>query len=177
MHRPIFIKPATVADAPHLLQLVNGAYRGEGSKAGWTTEADLLDGIRITEKNLLAMLSDPQQTILKATGPGEELVGCVNLQLHPQVVYLGMLTVSPTLQNAGIGKQLLTAAEQWALTNGRQRIRMTVITARDTLIAWYQRHGYAATGELLPFPKDPDFGAPRQPLQFMALEKNLRMPA
>ena len=38
--------PATVQDAPEIAILVNSAYRGDSSRQGWTTEADLLDGTR-----------------------------------------------------------------------------------------------------------------------------------
>jgi hypothetical protein len=58
-------------------------------------------------------------------------------------------------------------------------MRMTVITIRDTLIAWYERRGYARTGELLPFPYgDQRFGLPqRDDLRFEVLEKSLDDPA
>jgi hypothetical protein len=40
------IRAATPADVPLIVPLVHAAYRGEASRAGWTTEADLLDGPR-----------------------------------------------------------------------------------------------------------------------------------
>lgn len=173
MHEELKIQPATPDDLLALLQLVNSAYRGDSSKAGWTTEADLLGGIRISETGLSAIFKNPSATILKAENKEGRLVGCVSLELQEDAMYLGMLTVEPGLQNTGIGKQLLRAGEVWAQKSDRQLIRMTVITLRDTLIAWYQRHGYQPTGETLPFPNDPKFGIPKQPLEFMVLEKKL----
>ena len=41
------MRVASAADAPALVDLINSAYRGESSKAGWTTEADLLGGQRV----------------------------------------------------------------------------------------------------------------------------------
>src|SRR5690554_4527320 len=40
-------RDARVADIPAIVGLVTRAYRGEASRAGWTTEADLLEGQRI----------------------------------------------------------------------------------------------------------------------------------
>jgi hypothetical protein len=51
---------------------------------------------------------------------------------------------------------------------------MTVISVRHELIAWYERHGYAKTDETKPFPTDPTFGIPKQPLEFVVMKKGLR---
>jgi ribosomal protein S18 acetylase RimI-like enzyme len=88
-------------------------------------------------------------------------------------LYLGMLTVRPELQGKGLGAQLMQAAEAFAKTNGCKKIKMTVITSRDTLIAYYQRKGFVDTGERQPFPNDPKFGIPKQPLEFMVMEKEI----
>ena len=52
---------------------------------------------------------------------------------------------------------------------------MTVVHIRDTLIAWYERRGYALTGETRPFPHGDDrFGKPlRDDLSFVVMEKVL----
>ena len=51
---------------------------------------------------------------------------------------------------------------------------MTVVNVRDTLIAWYQRRGYALTGVTRPFPSDDRFGKPlRDDLCFVVLERAL----
>jgi ribosomal protein S18 acetylase RimI-like enzyme len=166
------ISPATEADIPALDKLVNSAYRGESSKKGWTTEADLLGGIRTNETNLRAMLQHVNATILKYEEAGQ-LVGCVYLEQKGDDLYLGMLTVSPTAQANGIGKQLMAAAEQRANDLHCRAVTMTVITVRHELIAWYERRGYRATGETKPFPNDPNFGLPKQPLEFIVMEKAL----
>lgn len=174
MQPPLNIKPATLAHIAELERLVNSAYRGESSKAGWTTEADLLGGVRITTDGLQALLENKEATLLIAQEEQGTIAGCVYLELQGDALYLGMLTVAPHLQNAGIGKKLLYAAEDWARAQNRPKIKMTVITVRDTLIAWYGRHGYQPTGQQLPFPNDPKFGLPKQPLAFMVLEKQLQ---
>lgn len=173
MTATITIEHATENDIEALNQLVNNAYRGDASRAGWTTEADLLDGIRITPQGLREMLDKPTATLLKATHAGGRLLGCVYLEQQANALYLGMLTVDPQQQNAGVGKQLLAAGEVLAQRRGLTKMRMTVITVRHTLIAWYQRHGYQPTGEKQPFPNDPKFGLPKQPLEFMVMEKTI----
>ncbi|OLY93446.1 Predicted N-acetyltransferase YhbS [Cnuella takakiae] len=167
------ISAATKQDIMELDKLVNSAYRGDSSRAGWTTEADLLDGIRITAAGLNDILNKPGATILKATDQAGALAGCVYLEQQPDAMYLGMLTVNPQLQNSGIGKQLMYAGEDLAKKGGIYKMRMTVISVRDTLIAWYQRHGYHPTGEKQPFPNDPKFGLPKQQLEFIVMEKEL----
>jgi hypothetical protein len=74
---------------------------------------------------------------------------------------------------------LLASAEAYAAGQGARRIRMTVVSVRDTLIAWYRRRGYEPTGEREPFPYDePRFGTPRiAGLEFVVLEKSLAPPS
>lgn len=170
------ISVATLDDVTLLNTLVNSAYRGDSSRKGWTTEADLLGGIRINEEGLRTMLQNPASTILKFEVDGQ-LTGCVYLEKHQNSLYLGMLTVSPEAQTNGIGKQLLSAAEQVALDQQCTAITMTVISVRHELIAWYQRRGYQSTGETKPFPTDVAFGLPNQPLEFLVMTKNLSVPA
>jgi GNAT superfamily N-acetyltransferase len=168
----------TSADLPDIASLMNRAYRGAGTSAGWTSESDYITGDRITESFLRTeLLSKPEATLLKWVIPSSgQLSGCVWLEpLGNEVWYLGSLTADPILQNAGLGKKLLGAAEQWIREQGGRRVRLTVVNVRDTLIAWYLRRGYHLTGESEPFPYDDDrFGTPlRDDLSFVVLEKAL----
>lgn len=165
---------ATLADIPELLQLVNSAFRGPASKQGWTTEADLLEGdLRIDAAGIEAMLQDPTATILKYTNSLAVIEGCVYLQQRHKQLYLGLLTVNPLLQGAGIGKILLVAAEAHAITCQCSSIVMRVISVRKELIAWYLRHGYRLTGTKEAFAVNEKFGRPTQPLEFEILEKDI----
>lgn len=170
------IRDAVPTDIPALHALVESAYRGEASRAGWTTEADLLDGQRTDEEDLASILSDPQQGMLTAWD-GERLVGCILIARRGEGTgYFGMLSVSPTLQGGGLGRRLVGAAETaMADRFGARRVRISVIPQRETLIGWYERLGYAATGETLPFPYgDERFGRPlRDDLSFIVMEKRL----
>lgn len=167
------ITKAVVADATELNVLVNSAYRGDSSRQGWTTEADLLDGTRIDVEAIKDLILTPGITILKYS-EGNEILACVELKKENEKLYLGMLTVRPHLQGKGIGKILLKAAEEEAHNQKCTSIFMTVISVRKELIDWYMRHGFKPTGEKKPFAfNDPRFGQPKQPLEFIVLEKYL----
>ena len=164
----------TAADIAEVQALVNDAYRGDASRAGWTTEANLIAGTqRIDVASLQAMIESNNETVLLLRNTEGALEGCVYLQQQPQGMYLGMLSVWPQQQAQGTGKRLMQAAEDFARSQQVQRIFMSVITARTELIAWYNRRGYNDTGERKPFPDNPVFGTPLQPLQFMILEKEI----
>jgi N-acetylglutamate synthase-like GNAT family acetyltransferase len=166
---------ATVNDAPFINLLVNSAYRGASSQAGWSTEADLLDGQRTDVDQVLETIAAPGNVILVHEQDGT-IVACVHLERTGAECYLGMLTVRPTLQSQGVGRRLLASAEQWAVEHWRSRaVHMTVITLREELIAWYERRGYRRTGVQKPFPYgDERFGLPRRPdLVFEVLRKDL----
>lgn len=172
---PFETRPAIEDDVPALVRLVNSAYRGDSSRAGWTTEADLLGGVRIDAERLTAAVRSSGQVIL-VHEQAREIVACVHLQRTGDDCYLGMLTTRPTLQNAGLGRQMIAAAEQWAIAHWHSRaMHMTVIVQRTELIQWYERRGYAVTGERRPFPYgDARFGEPRRPdLAFQVLRKTL----
>jgi predicted N-acetyltransferase YhbS len=162
------IRDATPADIPALHALIESAYRGDASRAGWTTEADLLDGQRTDP--------DPAQALLTAWRDGD-LIGCILIaDRNHGVGYFGMLSVNPRLQAAGTGRRLIEAAHA-ALAErfGANRVRISVLPQRTELIRWYERLGYAATGETLPFPYgNARFGLPRRDdLSFIVMETAL----
>lgn len=167
------ITKATLQDIPALNILINSAYRGESSKKGWTTEANLLEGKRTTEEELTETILDSKNTILKFT-ENDLIIGCVLLVEKEDKLYLGMLTVSPELQNSGIGKKLLHQAEIHAKELGLPKIIMTVISVREELVAWYKRNGYVDTGVREPFPEsDVHVTVAEEPLEFVVLEKKV----
>lgn len=167
------ITKATLENANEITNLVNSAYRGETSKKGWTTEANILEGTRITETELSETLSDANNTIL-VYQENNTIIGTVLLTNKTTELYLGMLTISPELQNTGLGKKLLQAAEDFALALNLPKITMTVISIREELIAWYQRNGYSDTGKREAFPAAfDDVVLHHEPLEFMIIEKIL----
>ena len=167
------ITTASQQDVSFLNLLINSAYRGESSKKGWTTEANILEGLRTTEEELIETILNSKNTILKFT-ENNKIIGCVLLVEKEQQLYLGMLTVSPELQNSGVGKKLLQQAEIHAKNLGLPKIVMTVISVRDELIAWYKRNGYTDTGEREPFPASAvHIPIAEEPLEFIVMEKSI----
>lgn len=168
------IAKADASDVDALEVLINSAYRGESSKQGWTTEADLLDGIRTCADELKKIIGTSGSQILKCLNRENCIIGCVHVEQRGEELHVGMLTVAPALQNQGIGKLLLAACEAEAKRLGSHSISMQVISLRSELIAWYERHGYINTGIKKPFPMDdPAFGLPKQFLEFVVLRKAL----
>jgi len=170
----LHFRNAVAADIPAIVALVESAYRGEVSRAGWTTEADFLDGQRIDDEGVAADIGKTGSVIVLAEQNGQ-LLACCHLENTGEVCYFGMFSVAPHLQGDGIGKQLMQEAERVALAWQCTAMEMTVIDIRDELIAFYERRGYARTGIKKPFPYgDARFGLPlRDDLRFEVLRKDL----
>ncbi|MDT3404881.1 GNAT family N-acetyltransferase [Mucilaginibacter terrae] len=166
------ITKATISDVPEAVALVNSAYRGDYSKQGWTSESHLLQGIRIDEAEMAGYFNRPEITLLKYVDDEGRMIGLVYLeQVTNNRLYLGMLTVDPLAQAAGIGRKLLEAADEYAHILGCEAIKISVITTRTELIAWYQRRGYTATGETYPLVTDKSVSA--EPVTLMVMEKGI----
>lgn len=167
---------ATAADVGDIVALVESAFRGDASRAGWTTEAELLDGRRTGPDEIAAIVADPAQVILLERDASGALLASVNLRRDGACAWLGMLAVRPTRQGGGVGRRMVEAAERFARERwGALEMRMKVIAQRDELIAWYERRGYRRTGETAPFfYGDPRFGLPkRDDLSFVVLARPL----
>lgn len=173
-------RPATARDVPAVVDLVQSAYRGDVSRAGWTTEADLLAGQRADAAMVHPLVDAPGSTVLvlddDAPGAAGGLLACCHVQDRGDgSCYVGMLAVRPNAQARGLGRVMLAAAEARARGIGADRLEMTVIAQRAELIAWYERLGFADTGERSPFPYgDERFGVPLRPdLEFRHLVRSL----
>jgi ribosomal protein S18 acetylase RimI-like enzyme len=174
MHTLTF-RTATVADIDAIAALVTSAYRGDSSRVGWTTEADLLDGNRIDREVLRADILRPRIMVLLAERDGE-LIACAHVADDDGAGYFGMFSVQPQAQGGGLGTTVLAEAERIAWQEWQLPVmQMTVIDLREELIAFYERRGYRRTGVKKPFPYgDARFGAPRRDdLRFELLEKPL----
>ncbi|TFH49443.1 MAG: GNAT family N-acetyltransferase [Lysobacterales bacterium] len=173
-HPPLSFRRASHSEAGSIVALVNSAYRGESSKQGWTTEADLLDGTRTDKAEIEGLIAQEGSMILLCV-EGSGIIASAHLELLGTECQLGMLVVKPGLQSRGIGKRLMHAAEAVAReTWGVKTITMSVISIRHELIAYYERRGYRRTGRKRPFVADDTHGYPKsQPIEFEVLEKNL----
>lgn len=168
-------REATEADVDALVALIESAYRGDDSRAGWTTEADILEGRRTDPQGVRDVVHHADSRLLTVERDGA-IVACCQLEHRGDHAYFGMFAVSPALQGAGLGKVIIAEAERTAHeTWGVREMHMTVISVREELIAWYERRGYRRTGKMSPFPYgDERFGIPlRADLEFELLVKPL----
>ncbi|MFD0366835.1 GNAT family N-acetyltransferase [Streptomyces sp. NPDC059071] len=172
---PITYREASLDDVPVLVPLVESAYRGDSSRGGWTTEADLLEGQRTDAEGVAAVITAPGSRLMVVERDGE-IVACCQLEHRGDAAYFGMFAVRPELQGAGLGRLIIAEAERRVreLWDARE-MHMTVISVRAELIAWYERRGYRRTGRMTPFPYgDERFGVPqRDDLEFELLVKEL----
>lgn len=164
---------ATNNDIPTLTSLLNRSYRGDSSRAGWTTEADLLSGQRIDEEGLTQLLNDPESLILIAHSE-DRVFATIHAHHENESVHFGLFAVEPSLQGGGIGKELLAYAESEAIRKwGVSTAIMEVITQRSELIGYYERRGYMRTGEMIAFPHSPLWQSKTDNLALAVLKKSL----
>lgn len=156
---------AELVDAEPVAKLINSAYRGETSRKGWTTEADILDGLRTTTAEVGKMINRDDAFILIGV-VNDEIVATISCERQviafKHTVHFGMIAVKPSLQNKGHGKDMINAAE--TMTKREWRVagfHMTVISLRQEVIEFYERLGYARTGEFEEFPENPTLWQPK----------------
>ena len=156
---------AEISDAQDIAALINSAYRGESSRKGWTTEADILDGARTTTKEVANIIKRDGAFILIGSF-NDEIVATICCECQElafkSTSHFGMIAVKPSLQNKGYGKNLIKAAE--AITFREWRVvgyHMAVISIRHELIAFYERLGYKRTGEFVEFPVNKELWQPK----------------
>lgn len=192
----VFLRQAQADDISALEQLLNRCYR---QTAGWTNEADLVGGIRITQDELARIIENSKHYLFvyPKTTTGErggeetgELLGCIAVDIKIDAneggchkkAYIGMFAVHPELQGQGIGNVMLEAAETFAQRHLQSevqetdknmvRLTLSILSHRPELLAYYQRRGYELNGNSMPFPVDGNNGEPkRQDLELLELEK------
>jgi len=170
----IELKIASVDDVKAINSLVNSVYRGENSKKGWTTEAEFLGGIRITEEKIKEIIGRKNDIVILAVFEGN-ITGCVHLENAVEYSYIGMLSVDVDHQDKGIGRLLINECERYTKEEWKLRkIKMKVINRRLELMEYYYRRGYRSTGELEEFGACGDtFGDTDEKLYFETLAKSL----
>lgn len=165
----MLFRKATLDDIAALAALVNRSYR---SGEGWTHEAELLDGSRISGEMLAQLFAEPNSH-LETVWQGAELLGCVHLR-NTSSCHLGLLTVDTARQQQGIGRLLLDRARELALGWKCPSILLTVIAQRSELVAYYERRGYRVTGRCFPFPyQEPVGRAKRHDLELLEMGLDL----
>lgn len=160
----VAVRAATPDDVAAVVDLVQSAYRGDASRAGWTTEADLLDGVRTDAAMVTQLVAAPGSLVLVADDESG-LLACCHLEGRGEGAYVGMFAVRPGSQGRGAGTAMLDAAAARARAWGATDLQLTVLNHRPELIAWYERRGFRLTGGTVPFPAydDERFGVPLRP--------------
>lgn len=161
-------------DAGAVAALVERAYRGPESATGWASEAGILTGPRSNVAEIAALIAAADCRFLLAEDAAG-LAACALIQDKGEGrAYFGMFAVAPDRQTGGLGKSVVAEAERAARELWRARsLSLTVISIRDTLIAWYERRGYALTGETEPFPFGEHSGALRTDFCLVVMRKEI----
>lgn len=165
--------PATEDDVEALVALVNSVYRGEHSKQGWTTEANILEGKRVDTAWVRDVIESSHSTLIVARRHGA-VIGCLQIDIEAPVAHLGLFAVDVVSQTLGIGKRLLQEAEVYAKSNNISTLQLEIIDKRADIILYYERRGFQATGESLDFPVRDDLWRSKVgPLQLLVYRKQL----
>ena len=101
----LFFRAAVPADVPEIFALVERCYRGDESRKGWTTEADLLDGQRTDPQELTELIADEDSRLLLGLREGRIVATVAVTREEGGGAYVGMVAVSPELQAAGLGRR------------------------------------------------------------------------
>lgn len=163
---------ANESDALAIAGIVNAAYRPSPGTSGWTHESELVNGDRISPAQVTEAIKKPNSVILVGL-KDSAIVACVHIEKESNSGHIGMLAVSPVLQTAGLGKQMLSLAESYALeVFGVEKFILVVVSSRSELIAFYLRRGYERTGSVMDYPILAGVGIPKNPaLKIEVLQK------
>jgi GNAT superfamily N-acetyltransferase len=153
------IERAGDADAEEIAALVNRAYRPGEDGRGWTSERGLVGGMRTSPEQVRALAGARSAILVMRCAAA--ICACVHVEAHGELAHIGMLATEPGAQAQGIGKLMLAAAEAFAASEfDAAAFRMSVLSGRDALLAFYLRRGYRASGTTTEFPLDAGVGRP-----------------
>jgi len=152
------IRVATVADAPQITAVINAAFR--------IAEEFFIDGNRITQAEVEESLTKGAFLLAEADG---KLNGCVYVELRGERSYLGLLSVDPSNQQAGLGSLLMNEAEKYCRERGSRSMDILIVNLREDLPSFYKKRGYVESGTT-PFPADVPT---RIPCHFINMSKSL----
>ena len=159
--RTLNFRIAQMDDAGAIAQLVNEAYRPKTGDGGWTHESDLVSGNRTNTEQVESLIKQENSVVLLGLH-GTTVVACVHTEKDGTSANIGMLAVSPTLQGAGAGKEVLAFAEAYTAKNfGSENFAMVVVAERTELISFYLRRGYEKTGNMMEYPLGTGVGTPK----------------
>ena len=168
---------ASADDVPALVDLIRAAYRGAASHERWTSEEHLVGGTRTDEPSVLAAIEAQRSEMLLVDGPdGRPIASCRIADRGGGLVSFQTFAVDHARQGSGIGRRLVGWAQDAAADLfGARTMELEVLAQQQALRAWYERLGFAPTGEARPFPSHPVYAVPRRDdLHLIVLAKSLR---
>jgi predicted N-acetyltransferase YhbS len=151
------IRKATKSDAAALTRLINDAF---------AVEKFFIESDRIS----LAQVGEYFQTgAFLVAEDGGEMAACIYVELRGERGYFGLLSVDPVRQRSGLGRGLITAAEEFCRDAGCRIMDMRIVNLREELPAYYTKLGYQETG-MSPFPPEVET---KLPCHFVEMSKAL----
>jgi len=153
------VRLATIADVEAVTSVINTAFR--------QAESFLIDRDRVDRDTVLSLLEKGKFLLVD---DGAVLAGCVYIELRGERAYLGLLSVDPQRQKAGLGSLLMNQAERFCAVAGCTFMDLQIVNLRRELPSFYQRRGYVETGTA---PFTPGF-SPKLPCHFIRMSKPLR---
>jgi len=167
----VILERARPEDSDDIAQLINVAYRGD---TGWTTEAKILTGNRVTTQIINTLINDTTIHFLVAYNLGD-LLCCICVEQAKKTANIGYFSVNPKLQGLGIGSSVLEQAEHYAANIlNVTTLALQVVSKRPELLDYYLRRDYKKTGLVKPFPTHLKVGEPKiKGLTIECLEKKI----
>jgi GNAT superfamily N-acetyltransferase len=153
------LRLAQDADAERLVKVINAAFR--------RAESHIIDRDRVDLQLVRSLLGKGEFLLAEKEAL---LAGCVYLERRGDRAYLGLLSVAPERQNAGVGSMLMREAEQRSARAGCRSMDLRIINLRGENHAFYTRRGYVETGTE-PFPPDLET---KLPCHFINMSKPLQ---
>ncbi len=142
MNQPVRVRVAEPSDATQIMAIINSAFR--------IAEKFFYNEDRITLEEVERLFTTGTFLLAEAD---RVLRGCVYVELRSERSYLGLLSVDPSQQQAGLGSLLLTAGEDYCRELGARFMDILIVNLRTELPPYYQRRGYVETGTL-PWPAE-----------------------
>jgi predicted N-acetyltransferase YhbS len=128
------VRVAEKSDASAIMAVINAAFR--------KTESFLIDRDRVD----LETVHDLMQKGKFLLADDRIVIGCVYVEIRGDRSYLGLLSVDPARQKAGLGSKLMSAAEEYCAKAGSRFMDLRIVNVRKELPEFYHRLGYVDTG-------------------------------
>jgi len=152
------VRVASMADTKTIMGVINAAFR--------RAESFIIDRDRVDLEGVQSLLRKGEFLLADDDGVA---VGCVYLEMRGDRSYLGLLSVDPQRQKAGLGSKLMDAAEEYCAKAGCRFMDLRIINLRTENHAFYSHRGYVETSTE-PFPPELN---PKLPCHFVNMSKPL----